>query len=246
MAESITGAVNERYSGLAESACCLSCGNALLHSDPKPGEIGVDLGSGRGNDVLRIAEMVGSRGFAYGIDIADGMLGTARGRAERLGIGNARFIRSELERIGLEDGIADFVISNCTINHSDDKPAVWREIHRILKAGGRFVVSDIYALEPVPEEFRTDPVAVAECWAGAVERDEYLSMVHRAGFDEVEILEESLPYDKGKVRVASFTLKGSKPESRGDNDSTRLSHGGTKEPRGKDFKSNHTALRSFS
>jgi SAM-dependent methyltransferase len=211
MAESVNDAISERYSELAGSTCCLSCGSALKYSDPKSGEVGVDLGSGRGNDVLRIAEMVGETGYAYGIDIADGMLRAAAERADRLGIRNARFIRSELEEIALEEGVADFVISNCTINHAQNKAAVWGEIFRILKGGGRFVVSDIYSVERVPDEYRNDPVAVAECWAGAVQREEYLQTVLDAGFEQIEIIEESTPYDKGKVQVASFTLAGRKP-----------------------------------
>jgi ubiquinone/menaquinone biosynthesis C-methylase UbiE len=210
MADDVKKAISERYSKLAESSCCLSCGAALKYSEPARGEVGVDLGSGRGNDVLRIAEMVGKNGFAYGIDISDGMLDEARSRAERLGIQNVRFIRSELESIDLEGGIADFVISNCTINHAVDKLSVWREIHRILKEGGRFVVSDIYATTPIPERYRNDPVAVAECWGGAVIREEYLKTVLDAGLQEVEIIEESLPYDKGEVQVARFTITGNK------------------------------------
>jgi arsenite methyltransferase len=120
-------------------------------------------------------------------------------------------MESELEAIALEEGIADFVISNCTINHAQNKAAVWGEIFRILKGGGRFVVSDIYSIERVPEEYRNDPVAVAECWAGAVQREEYLRTVLDAGFEQIEIIEESTPYEKGKVQVASFTLAGRKP-----------------------------------
>jgi len=211
MGNEVSGAINKRYSGLAEKSCCLSCGAALSHCAPKPGEVGVDLGSGRGSDVLRIAEIVGEKGFAYGIDIAEGMLETAQKNASRLGIRNARFVKSELEKINLEDGIADFVISNCTINHAGDKQSVWNEIFRILKPGGRFVVSDIYASEEVSEEYRNDPVAVAECWAGAVTRDEYFDTVEKTGFVNINIIEESLPYDKGKIQVSSITLAGKKP-----------------------------------
>jgi ubiquinone/menaquinone biosynthesis C-methylase UbiE len=202
--------INKRYSELAESSCCLSCGGAINHAEPKPGEVCVDLGSGRGTDVLRMAESVGNTGFAYGIDMSDGMLQKARFNAERLGVKNAEFIQCPLEKIKINSNVADLVISNCTINHADDKQVVWNEIFRILKKGGRFVVSDIYSMNPVPDEFRKDPVAVAECWAGSVTRDEYLSQLKSAGFSEVEILEESAPYEKGKVIVSSWTIKGIK------------------------------------
>jgi len=136
--------INNRYSDLAESTCCLSCGGALDYSKARPGEVCVDLGSGRGTDVIRLAEMVGKDGFVYGIDISDGMIEKATRTAERMQIDNARFVRSTLEKISLEDNVADLVISNCTINHASDKQTVWNEIYRILKKGGRFVISDIY------------------------------------------------------------------------------------------------------
>ncbi len=202
--------INKRYSELAESSCCLSCGGAINHAHPKPGEVCVDLGSGRGTDVMRMAESVGKDGFVYGIDMSDGMLQKARSTADRLGVKNAEFLQCPLENIKINEGIADLVISNCTINHADDKQIVWNEIFRILKKGGRFVVSDIYSLNTVPDEYRNDPVAVAECWAGSVTRDEYLSQLKSAGFTSVEILEESAPYEKGKVFVSSWTIKGVK------------------------------------
>lgn len=206
--------INLRYSQLAKTECCLSCGGALNFSKVQPGEICVDLGSGRGTDVLRMAELSGEEGFAFGLDISDGMLATARENAAKFGVTNVKFFRSELEKLELPDLTADLVVSNCTINHAADKKAVWNEIFRILKKGGRFVVSDIYATAPVPEEFRNDPVAVAECWAGSVTRQEYLDTLVAAGFQTVTILEESKPYPKGKVEVASFTIAGEKPKGK--------------------------------
>jgi arsenite methyltransferase len=203
--------IDKRYSTLAESNCCLSCGGAINHSDAVEGEVCVDLGSGRGTDVLRLAETVGDSGFVFGVDISEGMLQKARSTSEHLGIKNVRFINSPLEKISLEDTSADLVISNCTINHSADKQAVWNEIFRILKKGGRFVVSDIYSVNPVPYEYRNDPVAVAECWAGAVTRDEYVEQLEKAGFTSVRIIEESTPYEKGNIMVCSWTIAGNKP-----------------------------------
>jgi len=203
--------IDKRYSDLAESTCCLSCGGAINYSEAKEGEICVDLGSGRGTDVLRLAETVGRNGFVYGIDISDGMLQKARNTVDRLGITNAEFINSPLEKINLANNIADLVISNCTINHSSDKQAVWNEVFRILRKGGRFVVSDIYSANPIPEEFRNDPVAVSECWAGSVTREEYLVQVRKAGLSSVKIIEESAPYEKGRIMVSSWTITGTKP-----------------------------------
>lgn len=206
--------INKRYSELAESTCCLSCGGAINYSEARPGEICVDLGSGRGTDVLRLAENVGRTGFVYGIDISDGMIQKATSTASRLGITNVEFIHSPLERIKLGDNIADLIISNCTINHASDKQAVWNEVFRVLKKGGRFVISDIYALDQIPEEYRRDPAAIAECWAGSVTRDEYLEQLSVAGFSSVRIIEESTPYEKGKVMVSSWTVAGEKPSGK--------------------------------
>ena len=205
--------INTRYSELAESECCLSCGGAINYAEPKIGEVCVDLGSGRGTDVLRMAESVGKIGFVYGIDISDGMLEKARRNVEKFGVSNVSFVRSELEKLDLPDKVADLVISNCTLNHASDKQAVWNEIYRILKKGGRFVISDIYATSAIADEYRNDPVAVAECWAGSVTRAEYMLHLEKAGFASVEILEESAPYAKGNAEVCSFTIAGKKAAS---------------------------------
>lgn len=205
-----TDQIQVRYSKLAEDTCCLSCGGALDYSKAQAGEICVDLGSGRGTDVLRLADDVGSEGFVYGVDVSDGMLQKATKNATKLGVSNVEFIKSELENIELKTETAHLVISNCTINHAQDKYRVWSEIERILKRSGRFVVSDIYSIGEVPEEYKNDPEAVAECWAGSVTKQEYLDTLMRVGFKDIEIIEESSPYEKGKIEVASFTITGRK------------------------------------
>ncbi|MBI5508920.1 MAG: methyltransferase domain-containing protein [Deltaproteobacteria bacterium] len=206
----VTRAIDARYSKLAESSCSLSCGGAADRAQVRPGEVVVDIGSGRGQDVLRLAESVGAAGCVYGIDAADGMLEKARRAAEELGVTNVEFRHAELEDLDLPDQVADVVISNCTLNHATDQKAAWAEIYRVLKPGGRFVVSDIYALAEVPAAFRTNPEAVAECWAGAVERQTYLDTISGCGFTDIEVLEESAPYEKGAIQVASFTVAGRK------------------------------------
>ncbi|MEI6139528.1 MAG: methyltransferase domain-containing protein [Mariniphaga sp.] len=205
-------AINIRYGELAGSQCCLSCGGAINYAQPKTGEVCVDLGSGRGTDALRMADQVGETGFVYGIDISEGMLEKARQNATKLEVTNVKFLHNTLDRIELADKTVNLVISNCTINHAADKDAVWGEIYRILKKGGRFVVSDIYATSPISEEYRNDPVAIAECWAGSVTREEYLETLNRIGFTGIEIIEESKPYPKGKAEVASITIAGLKPK----------------------------------
>ena len=209
-----TTAIEERYTGLAEEACCLSCGGASEKAEPALGEVCLDLGSGRGTDALRMAEAVGPDGYVWGIDISDGMLEKARSTAAKLGVSHVRFEKALLEKLPIPSNSVDLAISNCVLNHATDKPAVWREIFRVLKPGGRFVVSDIYSSAAVPPEFKDDPEAVAECWAGADTREVYLRTVVDAGFQELSVLEESTPYPKGKIEVSSFTLKGHKPQAR--------------------------------
>lgn len=206
-----TEQINIRYSELSlDDNCCLSCGGAIDYSKPQKGEVCVDLGSGRGSDVIRMAEEVGETGFAYGIDVSDGMLKKAQKNADKLGVKNLAFVKSELEDIKLEKETVNLVISNCTINHASDKYKVWSEIERILKKSGRFVVSDIYAISKVPEKYRNDPQAVAECWAGATTREVYLDTLQKVGFKDIEIIEEGKPYPKGEIEVVSFTIAGKK------------------------------------
>jgi len=206
----VTEAINERYTSLSETGCCLSCGGAINHAKAQPAEICVDLGSGRGNDVIRMAEEVGTTGYVYGIDISEGMITKAKANIEKFEVVNAEILKAELEKLPLENGTIDLIISNCTINHAADKQAVWNEVYRVMKVGGRFVVSDIYATQPIADEYRNDPEAVAECWAGAVTRDEYMTLLENAGFKNLIVYEESAPYEKGKAEVARFTISGYK------------------------------------
>ncbi len=157
---------------------------------------------------MRLADSVEADGFVYGIDISSGMLETAKNTANRLDYKNVDFREAELEKLPLEENSVDLVISNCTINHAKDKNKVWSEIFRILKPGGRFVVSDIYSDKPVPKEYANDPAAVAECWAGSVTKKEYLETLDNVGFQHLTILEESDPYEKVKIMVSSWTIYG--------------------------------------
>lgn len=205
-----TKQIEVRYDALADSCCSLSCGGAIEHAKVQNGEICVDLGSGRGTDVIRMAELAGESGFAYGVDVTDKMLQKAEKSAKKLGQNNVRFVKANLENIQLESTIADVIISNCTINHAADKQSVWNEMYRLLKDGGRFAVSDIYSCQAVPDKYKNDPSAVAECWAGADTKDGYLQTVENAGFKNIRIVEESKPYPKGEIEVVSITIVGEK------------------------------------
>lgn len=212
MSENFTKAISKRYDVLSDQECCLSCGGAINYAEIKPGFRCADLGSGKGYDVLKMATLAGEEGFVWGVDVSESMMETARENARKLNLKNTAFVKSELENIDLPDDSLDIVLSNCTINHSLDQGKVWKEIYRILKPGGTFVVSDIYAPDEVPDHYRNDPDAVAECWAGAETKEKYYANLQNAGFGKVEIIEESVPYEKGKIKVCSFTIKGQKPQ----------------------------------
>lgn len=205
--QALAEAVNRRYAALSSSCCSLSCGSALDLAASRPGEVVVDLGSGRGGDVIRAAGRVGPSGLAIGVDASDEMLAAARAAVPPF-LRNACFVKGDLAALGLPDGSADVVVSNCTINHAPDKGAVFREIHRILKPGGRFVVSDVVAQEELPASVREDPAAWAACYGGAIPEADYLAAIGAAGLRGVEVIERTQPYRKGGVMVLSLTVRG--------------------------------------
>lgn len=191
--------------------CCLSAGDTVNFAQAEPGEVCVDLGCSQGTDVLRLAEEVGSDGFVFGFESSEGLIRKAFSNAENSGITNVDFIYSGLEHIRLGNGVADLVVSNCAINRVSNKQAVWNEIYRILKKGGRFVVRDIYTTSPIADDNRNNPQTEAECWKHAITRSEYLKTLYDTGFVSVRILEESAPYLKGQSTLISFTIKGEIP-----------------------------------
>ena len=202
----VARASTSRYAALSASADSLSCGGALDLAAPREGETVVDLGCGRGGDVLRAAALVGPRGAAIGVDASEKMLAVAVERAA--GTPQARFVRSDLAAIRLPDGCADAVVSDCAINHAPDKAAVYREIHRLLKPGGRFTVSDVVSEEELPESVRRDPAAWAACYGGAIPEADYLAAVAAAGLGEIAVARRTAPYEKGGVLVHSITVQG--------------------------------------
>ena len=162
-----------------------------------------------GKDVVRAAARVGA-GRAR--DRRRPLRGDARRtpRATRRAPRTCASSAPRSRRSTLPDASADVVVSNCAINHAPDKEAVYREIHRVLRPGGRFVVSDVIAERELPEAVRSDPAAWAACYGGAIPEADYLAAARRAGFAELQVLERTEPYDKGGVRVLSLTLRGTK------------------------------------
>ena len=177
-----------------EAELGLSCGNPVAFSRLRSGDVVLDLGSGAGKDVFLAAEKVGAGGRVIGVDMTPEMLALARKNAVKFftttGLLNVEFREGEIEDLPVDDASVDVVISNCVINLSPDKRQVFREVYRVLKPGGRIIVSDIVLNRPLPESARNDTDLYAACIAGALLREEYLDAIRRAGFARVELLSD--------------------------------------------------------
>jgi arsenite methyltransferase len=165
----------------------LGCGNPTALAELHPGEVVLDLGSGGGIDVLLSARRVGPAGKAYGLDMTDEMLALARENQAKSGLANVEFLKGEIEHIPLPDNSVDVIISNCVINLSADKQQVLREAFRVLKPGGRFAVSDVVVRGDVPESIRRSVELWVGCVAGAMEEQEYIEKLARAGFTDMNV-----------------------------------------------------------
>lgn len=165
----------------------LGCGNPTALAELREGEVVLDLGSGGGIDVLLSARRVGPTGFAYGLDMTDEMLALAERNRAEAGAENVKFMKGHIEEIPLDDNSVDVIISNCVINLSADKDEVLREAFRVLKPGGRFAVSDVVVEGTIPAAVRKDMEAYVGCVAGALEREDYLARLERAGFVDASI-----------------------------------------------------------
>jgi SAM-dependent methyltransferase len=187
VAEAFGYSPDELASIPAEANMGLSCGNPTAFATLRPGETVVDLGCGGGLDVFLAADKVGPTGKSIGIDMTDEMLELSRRNAA--GRTNVEFHKGTIDNMLLADASVDCVISNCVINLAPDKPAVFREIARILKPGGRLAVSDIALKQPLPPELGNDLMAYVGCVAGAILIDDYRKWLAAAGFDAVEIID---------------------------------------------------------
>lgn len=212
----ITVAVEEHYAAVArgEASCCgapaedvarsigytdeelaiagdanlgLGCGNPLALTEISEGMTVVDLGSGAGFDAFLALNRVGPKGKVIGVDMTDDMLALARENAAKRGASNVEFRKGFIESLPVETASVDYVISNCVINLSPDKPAVFREIARVLKPGGRFAVSDIVLLQALPDEVVRDISAYVGCISGASLLTDYLSTALAAGLRDLSI-----------------------------------------------------------
>ncbi len=165
----------------------LGCGNPQVIADLKPGEVVLDLGAGAGFDCFLAARAVGPMGQVIGVDMTPEMVARARENAGKAGMGHVEFRLGEIEHLPLADASVDVIISNCVINLSPDKPAVFRDAFRVLKPGGRLAVSDVVATAKLPEEWRKDMKVLSGCISGAAEIGELAGIMIEAGFMDVNI-----------------------------------------------------------
>jgi SAM-dependent methyltransferase len=189
VAEAFGYSAEELTSIPAEANMGLSCGNPTATANLRSGEVVLDLGSGGGLDVFLAAKKVGQEGRAIGIDMTPAMIERARANASAGGYTNVEFYQSTIDNIPLPDASVDCVISNCVINLAPDKPAVFREIARVLKPGGRFAVSDIALKGDLPEAIAKSMAAYVGCIAGAIRIEDYRAGLLAAGFEHVEIVD---------------------------------------------------------
>ncbi len=169
----------------------LGCGNPTAIDSLTPGEVVVDLGSGAGIDVFLASKEVGPTGKVIGVDMTDAMLEKARRNATKGGYENVEFRKGKIEELPIEDESVDVIISNCVINLSPEKDRVFREAFRVLKPGGRMMISDIVLEKELPQEVADKMEAWVACVGGAILRDAYLQAVKDAGFSEIRVDGES-------------------------------------------------------
>src|ERR1700689_1680675 len=198
----------------------LSCGNPTATAHIRSGEVVVDLGSGGGLDVFLASKMVGPEGRAIGIDMTPAMIERARASAAAGGYANVEFHLSTIDKIPLPDASVDCVISNCVLNLAPDKPAVFLEIARVLKPGGRVAVSDIALKHELPEAVARSMAAYVGCIAGAIRIDEYRAGLLAAGFEHVEIVDSGADLNaytkvENQAGCCSPAMDESKPDAAG-------------------------------
>ncbi|MEW6101392.1 MAG: arsenite methyltransferase [Candidatus Omnitrophota bacterium] len=169
----------------------LGCGNPVALASLKEGDVVLDLGSGAGFDVFLAAKKVGETGRVIGIDMTQEMLAKAKENARKGNYPNVEFRLGEIEKLPVDDNSIDVIISNCVINLSPDKETVFKEAYRVLKTGGRLLVSDLVLVKDLPREIKDSVEAYVGCLSGAIKKDEYLDFVKKAGFQDIKIISES-------------------------------------------------------
>jgi arsenite methyltransferase len=215
----------------ADADLGLGCGLPTEFAQIKEGDVVVDLGSGAGNDCFVARSIVGDKGKVIGIDFTDKMIEKARINADKLGYNNVEFRQGDIENMPLTSNVADVVVSNCVLNLVPNKKQAFAETFRVLKKGGHFSVSDIVLVGDLPEGLQKSAEMYAGCVAGAIQKDEYLSIIQQAGFTNITVQKEkriTLPeeilkdylseeqiqnFTSGKTGIFSVTVFAEKPAS---------------------------------
>jgi arsenite methyltransferase len=209
-AENVLGAIGytaEQAAAIPEGANLgLGCGNPTALAAIRAGETVLDLGSGGGIDCFLAARETGPQGHVIGVDMTPKMIDRARENARQGGHANVEFRLGEIEHLPVADGTVDVILSNCVVNLSPDKPQAFREALRVLKPGGRLVVSDLVLTRPLEPELQRSVDLYVGCVAGAAVRGDYLRMIGEAGFREVEVVRE------GRYEVGTSSLPEGSPE----------------------------------
>lgn len=169
----------------------LGCGNPIAMASLKEGDTVLDLGAGAGFDCFLAANKVGQKGKVIGVDMTPEMVEKARENMEKGGYDNVEFRLGEIENLPVADNSVDTIISNCVINLAPDKRKVFMEAFRVIKPGGRLMVSDIVLLKDLPEEIKNSIEAYVGCVSGAILKDEYIKAIKEAGFQDVEVIDET-------------------------------------------------------
>jgi SAM-dependent methyltransferase len=194
----------------------LGCGDPVSIASLREGETVLDLGSGGGIDCFLAAQRVGTTGHVIGVDMTPAMLEKANANKTRIGVQNVEFRQGYIEALPVDDNSIDVVMSNCVINLSPDKPAVFREAFRALKPGGRISVSDIVTEGEFSDELRADAAKWAECVTGAIDVDIYTNMMREAGFADIQVVDKAnaeaiVERKAGMPRVYSARITANKP-----------------------------------
>jgi arsenite methyltransferase len=208
--------IGDEYKGVegyvADADLGLGCGVPTDLANIRPGQTVLDLGSGAGIDAFVARSIVGETGQVIGLDMTPEMIAKARANAERMGYENVRFVQGDIEKMPVESKSVDVVISNCVLNLVPDKDLAFAEMHRVIRPGGHFCVSDIVVRGELPEAVKHSAELYAGCVAGAIPEAEYLDKLQAAGFTNVRVLKEkvidvpddALPVDAGREELAAF------------------------------------------
>lgn len=210
----VTLYASDQTDGLPVEALAASagCGNPHAIGTLKPGETVVDFGSGGGIDCFIAAKAVGEQGRVVGIDMTEDMIDLARSNARQLGLGNVEFHLSEMENTPLDGDSVDAIISNCVINLAPDKDLVFSEAFRILRPGGRLMVSDLVKIDEIPQEEAEDTANWVSCLAGTEMKDVYLGRMERAGFTDVQVVSSAPWKEEGwQSSIHSMNISAVKP-----------------------------------